>query len=414
MRKEQPMARRKRRKGTRNRRKNDATADHSAANDSSATPQLESSTVTVPPKKEILKTESGTTAVGTRWIKFAIAIVCITLPAASYFGWYHLSYVLPFGKSFHFSTSQPKGRHDEISTALINAIRRSNSFKNATVDSVPLRGSLENLRHMQFGEGDFALYQAGTQYILSNEEFENLDNYQDKKTGKMLGNGNNSLDLVEFARQRNTSESDRELKAATAFRVLDTNNDGRLSLKEFNDTSSIRCVAVLYPEVVQLIVKDDQQDPITTPAQLCGKRVALGEESTGTYAISKILLKHYGIKVSDIERFSGDNAGVRGNGDLSYYDKVKAGFESDELDAAIITIGYYSEFVEELFTDHEKYGVKLLPISSAKGLMTKHVVLNDYEIPAETNKIRKTPFRRWASTRCCLRTPRWTMSSSAR
>jgi TRAP transporter TAXI family solute receptor len=270
-------------------------------------------------------------------------------------------------------------------------MERSQKFKNATVNPVSLRGSLENLRRMQFGEIDFALYQAGTQYILSVEEFERLDEYEDEN-GNMLRNANGVLDLKEFTRQRNPTEQDRERKAKAAFELLDTDNNGLLSAQEFNDTSSIRCVAVLYPEVVHLIVKDDLPIPITTPAQLRGSRVALGEKWTGTYAMSKILLEHFGMVDSDIERFSGD---VVGDDDpdrgLSYYDRVKAGFESSELDAAIITIGYHSEFVEELFTDHKKYGVQLLPIVSAKGLMTKHVVLKDYEIPAWTYHNQSAP-----------------------
>ena len=383
------MARRKRRKGNRNRKKNDAAADPSVAKESLGTPQMENSAVTVPSKKENLKTESGTTAVRARWIKVAIAIVCITLPVASYFGWYYFSYMLPFGKSLHFSTSQLGGRHHEISTNLIAAMKRSEKFNNATVERESFRGSLENLRRMQFGEIDFALYQAGTQYILSDEEFWNLDNYKDKKNGTMPGDGSDSLDLTEFTRQRNPTEPDRERKAAAAFQLLDTDKDGLLSSQEFNDTSSIKCVAVLYPEVVHLIVKDDLKNPITTPAQLRGKCVALGEKWSGTYAMSMVLLEHFGMDDNDIERFSSDvidddDPDGKGNRELSYYDRVKAGFESGELDAAIITIGYHSKFVEELFTDHKTYGVKLLPILSAKGLMTKHVVLKDYEIPAET------------------------------
>ena len=196
----------------------------------------------------------------------------------------------------------------------------------------------------------------------------------------MLGDGDKFLDLEEFNRQRKTPEPDRQVKAAAAFQVLDTDNNRLLSREEFNDTSSIRCVAVLYPEVVHLIVKDDRG--IKTPEELRGKRVALGENPTGTYAMSKVLLRHFGMKVSDIERFSGDDTIVKENERPDYYDRIKAGFMSDELDAAIITIGYHSEFVEELFTDQKKYGVKLLPIISAKALMTKHVVLKDYEIPA--------------------------------
>jgi hypothetical protein len=62
---------------------------------------------------------------------------------------------------------------------------------------------------------------------------------------------------------------------------------------------NLRAVANLYPEVMHLVVRRDSD--IESVRDLKGKRVALGEEGSGTLAIAKIVLDAYDLKERDLK-----------------------------------------------------------------------------------------------------------------
>lgn len=167
---------------------------------------------------------------------------------------------------------------------------------------VPTDGSLDNLLRLQKGEADFALYQPGTFEV--------------------------------------SQEYDPSFTVDIAF------------------------VAKLYSQPAHFIVR--RGTGIETPADLRGKRVQLGLKNSGDYAMSLILLDHFGLDEEAVEaKYLG-------------YTKVKEGFRDDQLDAAFITIGIQAPIFPELFNIGK---CDLLSIPYAEAIATKNISLSPYQIP---------------------------------
>lgn len=164
------------------------------------------------------------------------------------------------------------------------------------------RGSVDNLIELKAGKAHFALYQPGSMEILTEDH-----------------------------------------------RTID---------------SGLACVANLYSQPVHLIVRNGAE--IDTAADLVGKRVHLGLENSGDYAMSLVLIKHLGLRESDfiVER-------------LTYADLVEH-FLNDGLDAAFITLGVQAPMFQELFSSGK---CQLLPVPFADALLTRQISLSRYSIP---------------------------------
>ncbi len=134
-------------------------------------------------------------------------------------------------------------------------------------------GSLDNLRMLREGTVDFALYQPGTERILEPPHTR-------------------------------------------------------------DEIDEPRFIANVYPEVAHWFVR--RGSGIASPADLVGRKVALGEKTSGDYAMSRLLLKQFGLDETDIDPQY-----------LSFVD-VRQQFESGELDAAFVTLGMHAEILEEL------------------------------------------------------------------
>ncbi|WP_339909646.1 TAXI family TRAP transporter solute-binding subunit [Symmachiella dynata] len=165
-------------------------------------------------------------------------------------------------------------------------------------------GSLDNLRLLRQGDVDFALYQPGTE------------------------------------------------------RVLDP---------QHSDSSKFQpqFVANVYPEVTHWFVR--RGSGIKTPGDLVGRKVALGEKTSGDYAMSKLLLKHFGLKESDVDAQY-----------LSFVD-VRKQFAAGELDAAFMTLGTHAETLTQLA---EEETCDLLTIPYAEAFTRKLILPSPYTIPA--------------------------------
>jgi hypothetical protein len=108
--------------------------------------------------------------------------------------------------------------------------------------------------------------------------------------------------------------------------------------------STLRLIANLYPESIQIVVKKGMG--IKTVADLRGKRVALDEPGSGTLISARQVLTAYGLTESDLqpEYIKPSQAG----------DKLKAG----TLDAFFFTGGAPAKAISDLVA----IGIELLPI----------------------------------------------------
>lgn len=122
--------------------------------------------------------------------------------------------------------------------------------------------------------------------------------------------------------------------------------EGNFKGKSFSD---LRGILSLYPEMVHIIVRKD--DNINTLYDLKGKRVVVGKKSGGTYYnVSKILKVH--------EMGMGDIIEIN-----DPYTDVVDRFVHREIDAVIITAGIPTPFINEL---GDKMPIKLLSIMDEK------------------------------------------------
>jgi TRAP transporter TAXI family solute receptor len=163
--------------------------------------------------------------------------------------------------------------------------------------------SLENLQLLQRGEVDFALYQTDTESILQ---------------------------------EAPTAEHD-----------------------------EIAFVSNLYSEVAHFIVRNDSD--INTPDDLRGHTVAIGQEKSGDYAMSQILLEHFGLdeQAVEVRRFD--------------YVEIEKGLQDGSLDAAFITSGIRADVFKSLLAD----GLcRLLDVPHTDVLSVRHLAVSPYVIPA--------------------------------
>jgi uncharacterized protein len=133
--------------------------------------------------------------------------------------------------------------------------------------------------------------------------------------------------------------------------------------------TGLRTIASLYREAVHIVVRGDSG--IVTVAELKGKRVAVGEEGSGTLSDAEAILNAYKLKRSDVQ--------------VQY---LRPGQASDALrkgriDAFFLVAGAPADTVAELA---ETIPIRLLPISAEaiERLHQTHPFLTRAVIPAGT------------------------------
>ena len=130
-------------------------------------------------------------------------------------------------------------------------------------------------------------------------------------------------------------------------------------------------IAVLYPEVVQVVVAADS--PIKSFADLKGKKVGVGAPGSGTEASYRQLLDIYGMKKEDVNSQY-----------LSFSESAEA-FKDKHIDAFIVIGRIPTSAIMDVATQND---IRILPISadiSAK-LTQKYPFLAAVKIPANTYK----------------------------
>lgn len=310
--------------------------------------------------------------------KFVIPLTITLLPMiVGPIIWYVRS--SPLRKDVTIATSARGGRHYPIAMSLIDELNKLE--RQGHVNGVETDGSLENLRLLQFGLVDFALYQSGTDALVRRDEFEMLDGALSGTNGE---EADGNLNLEEFSAGAWAGwMSESGISIDAVFRRLDSNQDQRLTMLELDNTDSIRCVANLYGEAMHVIVRNDAG--IESLHDLVGKRVALGRSSSGDFATSKLLLEHCEIGLDEIDRFEGDTIELhdRGAVELDYYELIFEAFEESELDCACLTVGLHADNVVHLLHGLGDQ-VRLVPIPFVDGMITKDVRLTHRVIPAGT------------------------------
>ena len=130
-------------------------------------------------------------------------------------------------------------------------------------------------------------------------------------------------------------------------------------------------VAVLYPEVIQVVVA--AESPIKSFADLKGKKVGVGAPGSGTEANYRQLLDAYGMKKEDV------------NGQYLSFSESAEAFKDKHIDAFIVTGGVPTSAIMDVATQN---AIRILPIAAdimAK-LTQKYPFLAAVKIPANAYK----------------------------
>jgi TRAP transporter TAXI family solute receptor len=134
---------------------------------------------------------------------------------------------------------------------------------------------------------------------------------------------------------------------------------------------AMSAIAVLYPEVVQVVVA--AAGPIKSIADLKGKKVGVGAPGSGTEANFRQLLDAYGMKKEDV------NAQY-----LSFSESAEA-YKDKHIDAFIVTAGIPNAGIMDVATQNE-IRILNIPADVAAKLTQKYPFLAAVKVPANTYK----------------------------
>ncbi len=125
----------------------------------------------------------------------------------------------------------------------------------------------------------------------------------------------------------------------------------------------------LYPEAISIITLESAG--INTPADLAGKRVAIGPPGGATRGAADLVLGAYGIEEGDYQAFEED------------FSTAQTKLQDGNLDASIEVVGVPSASISELQATTGE--VKLIPLSSeAQQQIQEESGYRPYEIPADS------------------------------
>ena len=135
---------------------------------------------------------------------------------------------------------------------------------------------------------------------------------------------------------------------------------------------NVRSLAVLYPEVLHVIVRKDAG--INTIADLKGKRVVTGDLGSGSEQTAAQVLEAYGLSFSDL----GQQLRVSPAQGISLMQDKRA-------DALFYTVGVGASAISQIAQTTD---VKLIPVSGnqAASLLKKYPFYVRYNIPAKSYK----------------------------
>lgn len=207
------------------------------------------------------------------------------------------------------ATGSTGGTYYPLGLALKDALNKNIRDCNSKVIST--RGSMQNVRLLQSQFADMAFIQGDIAYYAAN----GLEMYVDRKATKL------------------------------------------------------RCLASLYPEIVQIVVRKDSG--IKTIDDLRDKRVSVGPVDSGTELNSRQILQNYDISFEDLF--------------VKYMDFSTAAqaLAQGDIDAAIMTAGYPTPAIENLARNTD---IALLPIEDEylDELIAKHPFYSKVTLPTSS------------------------------
>jgi TRAP transporter TAXI family solute receptor len=152
--------------------------------------------------------------------------------------------------------------------------------------------------------------------------------------------------------------------------VLDYAYNG-IELFSGEKVQNIRTVAILYPEIIQIVVLPDSG--INSIADMKGKRISVGDAGSGVEANAKQILAAYGMTFDDIQASH-----------LSFSESASA-FKDKQLDGFFVTAGSPNPAIQEITA---LQSIKLLAVDDATAdkLIEKYPFYTKYSISKETYK----------------------------
>ncbi len=277
------------------------------------------------------------------WFRGTATTLLILLPL---FGYLAYDFATKTHRDVAIATGPVGGRHELIEASIAERILSKNV---GVKPEVRTSGSLENVLRMQAGDVDFALYQCGTAHLLCEAEFYDLDE-----------NGDRKLTTDEFPGYWQHVKAD-------MLRDLNADEDkNSLTVDEFRSLPDVRFVANLFSEVVHVIVRQDAA--ITREKDFDNRVIAVGAKTSGNYAMSDVVLKHFAVTNAELVHCS--------------YDEIQKGLTTDDpdarIDAAILTTGIGADHIASIMATGK---CELFPIDRAESLSMRHVFVTPATIP---------------------------------
>jgi len=137
-------------------------------------------------------------------------------------------------------------------------------------------------------------------------------------------------------------------------------------------------LAVLYPEVIQVVVRGDSK--IDSFADLKGKKVGVGAPGSGTEANFRQLSDGYGLKKEDVKAQY-----------LSFSESAEQ-FKDKHIDAFVVTAGIPNAAIMDIGSQHN---INIINIADDKAavIVKKYPFLSPFTIPANTYKNQTKPVK---------------------
>lgn len=135
--------------------------------------------------------------------------------------------------------------------------------------------------------------------------------------------------------------------------------------------SNMKAIAVLYPEIIQLVVRAD--GPVKTFSDLKGMKVGVGAPGSGTEANFRQLMDVYGLPKEAV------------NAQFLSFSESGEQFKDKHIDAFLVTAGIPNAAIMDISSQHD---IRILDIAGdmVKKLTEKYPFLAAAKIPAGTYK----------------------------
>ena len=159
-------------------------------------------------------------------------------------------------------------------------------------------------------------------------------------------------------------------KVDMAFVMSDVVTDAIEGVNNFSaPVNNIQQIAVLYPNVMQVAAA--KNSGINTIEDLKGKRIAVGDQGSGTEVNARTLLQEFGITYDDVKV------------DYLSFAEAADAMKAGKIDAAFFNSGLPNSSIMEL---EQGFDLKIVSVNQdkLKEIMTRKPYFNTFEIPAGT------------------------------